>query len=104
MRQIICTFLMNPLLHRLTMFLGMGVVRTGMGRSPQSGYTGERAYGGMSGFVINVDECSLHIGKDLDGILKLLANIVRFPQRCACIHDDVDLNEVVRAALAHRIL
>jgi len=53
----------------------------------------------MGRFVINMDERSLDTGKYLDRILKLLANIVCFPQRCACSHDDVDLNEVVWAAL-----
>lgn len=58
----------------------------------------------MGRFVVNVNERSFHIGKDLDRILELLADIVRFPQRCACIHDDVDLNEVVWAALLYELL
>jgi len=58
----------------------------------------------MGRFVINVDECSLHVGKDLNRILELLANVMRFPQRCACIHDDVDLNKVVWSALANKVL
>ena len=54
--------------------------------------------------MINVHECSFHIGKNLNRILKLLTNIVCFPQGCARIHYDVDLNEVVWAALAQGIL
>lgn len=75
-------------------------VRTGEIQSPQSGYT---TYGGVGRFVIHVNECSFHVRKDLNRILKLLANIVRFPQRCARVHDDVDLNEVVWAALSYAI-
>jgi len=74
-------------------------VRTGKRRSPQGGYAGEGTYGGMCRFVIDMDERSLDTGKYLNRVLKFLANIVCFPQRCACIHDDVDLNEVVWAAL-----
>jgi len=65
----------NPFLHGLAMFGSVGC------------------------FVIDVDECSLYIGEDLNRILELLANVMRFPQRCACIHDDVDLNEVIWAAV-----
>lgn len=53
----------------------------------------------MGRLMIDVDERSLHVGKDFNRILKFLANIMRFPQRCACIHDDVDLDEVVWTAL-----
>lgn len=56
----------------------------------------------MGRFMVNVDECSLHVGKDFDCILKLLADIMCLPQRGARIHNDVDLNEVVRAALKLR--
>ena len=62
------------------------------------------AYGGVGGFVIYVNECSPHVREDLNRILKLLANIMRFPQRCARVHDDVDLNEVIWAALSYAIL
>jgi len=55
----------------------------------------------MGRFVINMDECSLHVGKDLNRVLELLANIMCFPQRRARIHDDVDLNKVVWATLTH---
>jgi len=58
----------------------------------------------MGRFVVNVDECPLHVGEDLNRILELLADVMCFPQRCACIHDDVDLNKVVWAALACKIL
>ena len=58
----------------------------------------------MGRFVINVDECSFHVGKDLNRILELLANVMCFPQWCAGIHYDVDLDEVVWTALAYRIL
>ena len=81
-----------------------GIVRTGEGRSPQSGYAGKGAYGGVGRFVIHVNECSLHIRKDLNRILKLLANVMRFPQRCARVHDYVDLDEVVWTALSYVIL
>jgi len=50
-------------------------------------------------FVVNVDECPLYVWKDLDGILQLLTNVMCFPQRCACVHDDVDLNKVVWTAV-----
>lgn len=53
----------------------------------------------MGCFVIDVDERSFHVGKYFNRILKLLANVMRLPQRCACTHDDVDLDEVVWAAL-----
>lgn len=53
----------------------------------------------MGRFMIDVDECALHVGKDFNRILELLANIVCFPQRSTCVHDDVDLDEIVRAAL-----
>ena len=58
----------------------------------------------MGRFVINVDECSFHGGKDLNRILELLANVMCFPQWCAGIHYDVDLDEVVWTALAYRML
>ena len=60
-------------------------------------------YGGMGRFVIHVDECSLYVGKDLNRILELLADVMRFPQRCACVHDNVDLDEVVWTALVYGI-
>lgn len=72
--------------------------------SPQSRHTGEGAYGGVGRFVIDVNECSLHIRKDLDRVLQLLTDIVCFPQRCASVHDDVDLNEIIRAALSCGVL
>jgi hypothetical protein len=53
----------------------------------------------MGRFVIDVNECSFHVGEDFDRILKLLTDVVRFPQRCVRGHDNVDLDEVVWAAL-----
>jgi len=58
----------------------------------------------MGGFVVDVNECSFHVGEYLDSVLKLLANIVCFPQRCGCGHDDVDLDEIVWAALGNKNL
>ena len=64
----------------------------------------EGAYGGVGRFMINVNECSLHIREDLNRVLKLLTDIMCFPQRCACVHDDVDLNEIIWATLSYGIL
>jgi len=54
--------------------------------------------------MINVDECSFHVGKDLNSVLKLLADIVRFPQWRACVHGNIYLYEVVWAALENKRL
>lgn len=58
----------------------------------------------MSRFVVNVDECSLHVRQDFNRVLKLLADIVCFPQGRASLHDDINLDEVVWSTLAYRIL
>lgn len=65
--------------HRVLRCSYARAVRTGERRSPQSGYTTDGAYGGVGRFVIHVNECSFHVRKDLNRILKLLADIVRFP-------------------------
>ena len=49
--------------------------------------------------MIDVDEGSFYVWKDFDRILKFLAEIMCFPQWCARVHDDVDLDEIVWAAL-----
>lgn len=54
--------------------------------------------------MINVDESSFHVGKDFNSVLKLLTDVMCFPQRCACVHDNIDLYEVVWAALENKIL
>lgn len=58
----------------------------------------------MGCFVVNVNERSFYIGKDLNRILEFLAEVMCFPQRCVGIHDDVNLDEVVWAALGNENL
>ena len=45
--------------------------------------------------MIDVDECSLHIGENFDLILELLADIVRLPQRRISVHDDINFYEII---------
>ena len=54
--------------------------------------------------MIDMNECSFHVGKDFNRVLKLLANIMCFPQLCGRGHDNVDLDEVVWAALGNKNL
>lgn len=49
----------------------------------------------MSSLVIDVHKRSFDVGQYLDFVLELLADIMRFPQRRASIHDYVDLDKVV---------
>jgi hypothetical protein len=68
----------------------------------QSGCTGEKAYRGVGRFVIHVNECTLNVWKNFNRVLELLADIMRFPQRGVCVHNNVDLNKVVWAALGSK--
>jgi hypothetical protein len=99
MMQILYTFLEDPFLLGLAMFLCANCENRDEAATTKWAID-EWAYGGVGRFVINVDERPLHIGKDLNRILELLANVMCFPQRCARIHDDIDLDEIVWAALA----
>ena len=53
------------------------------------------AHRGMGSLVIDMHKRALHVGEYLDLVLQLLADVMRFPQRCVCIHDDVDLDKIV---------
>ena len=53
------------------------------------------AHRGMGSLVVDMHERALHVGEYLNLVLQLLADVMRFPQRRACIHDDVDLDKVV---------
>ena len=48
----------------------------------------------MCPLMIDVDECSLHIGENFDLILELLADIVGLPQRRSSLHDNIDFYEI----------
>jgi hypothetical protein len=52
-------------------------------------------YRGMGCLMVNVYKGPLNIRKDLDLILKLLANIVCFPQRGGSVHHDVHLHDII---------
>ena len=45
--------------------------------------------------MIDVDKCSLHIGKNFDLILELLADIVGLPQGRISVHNDVNFYEII---------
>ena len=49
--------------------------------------------------MVDMDECTLDIGQNLNLVLKLLADIVCFPQGCRSVHDNVHFDEVVRTTL-----
>lgn len=49
----------------------------------------------MRPLMIDVDECSLHIWKNFDLILELLADIVGLPQWGISGHDDINLYEII---------
>lgn len=49
----------------------------------------------MSPLVINVNECSLYIGENLYLVLKLLAEVVRFPKGSTPVHYHINLDEIV---------
>ena len=53
----------------------------------------------MGCLIIHMDEGPLDVRENLDFILELLANIMCFPQRCICVHYDVNLDEVVWSTL-----
>ena len=53
----------------------------------------------MIRLVVHMHERPLHVGQNLDLVLQLLADVVRLPQGRVCVHDHVDFNEVVWAAL-----
>jgi hypothetical protein len=53
----------------------------------------------MRRLVVDMHERALDVRQDLDLVLQLLADVVRLPQRRCAVHDDVDLDEVVRPAL-----
>ena len=55
----------------------------------------KRTYRRMSRLMIDMYEGSLDIGEYLDSVLKLLTNIVCFPQGRVGIHNDVDLDKIV---------
>ena len=55
----------------------------------------EKAYGGMCGLVIDVDERAPDVGQDLYLILQALAEIVRLPEGRVRVHHDIDLDVVV---------
>jgi hypothetical protein len=61
--------------------------------------TRARTYRPVRRLVVDVHERALDVREDLDLVLQLLADVVRLPQRRRAVHDDVDLDEVVRAAL-----
>ena len=49
----------------------------------------------MGRFMINMHKGTFDIRKDLNFILKLLTNIVGFPQWGGCVHDNVHLDDIV---------
>ena len=53
----------------------------------------------VRGLVVNVDEGAPDVGKDFYLVLKALAEVVRLPEGSARVHDYVDLNVIIRAAL-----
>ena len=49
----------------------------------------------MRRLMVDVHERAADVGQDLDLVLQLLADVVRLPERCVGVHDDVDLDVVV---------
>lgn len=59
----------------------------------------EGTHRSMCGLMIHMNECAINTRQHLDLILQHLRDIVRFPQRSLARHHDVNLDEVIRAAL-----
>ena len=49
----------------------------------------------MGSLMVDMHERTIHVGKHFDLILQLLADIMRFPQGRARVHDDVDLDKII---------
>jgi hypothetical protein len=56
-------------------------------------------YRSVRSLVIHVHERPLDIRQSLNLVLELLADIVRLPEWGVAQHDDIDLDEKLRAAL-----
>ena len=59
-------------------------------------------YRSVLGLMIDVHERSCDTRECFELILQSLANIVRLPQGCLCVHDNINFDEVIRSAL-HRV-
>ncbi len=54
----------------------------------------------MCRFVVNVYKSPFNIRQLLDLVLQLLTNVMSFVQRSLRVHDNVNLDEIIRATLS----
>ena len=45
--------------------------------------------------MVNVNKGPVDTRQDFNLVLKLLAQVMSFPQRGVCVHDDIDFNKVI---------